>query len=134
MTSQIGTAAPCAHRDELTLDRRVIADFGNPAAGVSGFVVALIRQFIEEAGAQVEELQEAGRRLDARAVRAIAHSLRGSSDTMGARRLSALCEQLEQGASQTGFSRPEALLSDLDEEFVKVRYALKAELQGAGQR
>lgn len=133
MTCQIGTAYDVAVHEELTLDRRVIAEFGSPG-GVSGFVAALIGQFIEEAGAQVEELREAGRRLDACAVRAIAHSLRGSSSTLGARRLGALCELLEEGASQPGFSRPEALLLDLDEEFVKVRYALKAELQGAGLR
>ena len=134
MTCQIATACDDAVREELTLDRRMIAEFGNPGARVSGFVAALIGQFIEEAGAQVEELREAGRRLDARAVRAIAHSLRVSSSTLGAKRLGALCEQLERGASRPGFSRPEGLLSDLDEEFVKVRYALKAELQGAGQR
>ena len=97
-------------------------------------MIALIGQFIEEAGTQVEELREAGQRLDAPAIKAIAHSLRGSSNMLGARRLGALCQQLERVAAQPGFTRPEALLSDLDQEFVKVRYALRAELQGAGER
>jgi len=136
MTSQIATKADGVDRpEELTLDRRVIAEFGRGEAGtVPEFVIALIGQFIEEAGTQVEELREAGRRLDAPAVKAIAHSLRGSSNMLGARRLGALCQQLEHGAGQPGFTRPEALLSDLDQEFVKVRYALRAELQGAGER
>ena len=135
MTCQFVAAPDRVHCEEMTLDRRVIAEFcRGDGAPLPDFVVALIGQFIEEAGQQVEELREAGQRLDARAVRAIAHSLRGSSGTVGARRLSALCAELEQGAAQAGFSRPEALLSDLDQEFVNVRYALRAELQGAGER
>ena len=136
MTSQIATKADGFERPEdLALDRRVIAEFGRADGGaVPEFVIALIGQFIEEAGTQVEELREAGQRLDAPAIKAIAHSLRGSSNMLGARRLGALCQQLERVAAQPGFTRPEALLSDLDQEFVKVRYALRAELQGAGER
>ena len=136
MTSQIATQAEGLDRPEdLTLDRRALAALGRADGGVvPAFVAALIGQYIEEAGTQVEELREAGQRLDARAVKAIAHALRGSSTLLGARRLGALCAQLERGAGQPGFTRPEALLSDLDQEFVKVRYALRAELQGAGER
>jgi HPt (histidine-containing phosphotransfer) domain-containing protein len=136
MTSQIATKVDGPDRpEESTLDRRVIAEFGRAdGGGVPEFVVSLIGQFIEEAGTQVEELREAGQRLDAPAVKAIAHALRGSSNMLGVRRLGALCERLERLATQPGFTRPEALLSDLDQEFVKVRYALRAELQGAGER
>jgi HPt (histidine-containing phosphotransfer) domain-containing protein len=135
MTSQSGVApsATCAH--EVTLDRRVIAEFGVGEGGaVPEFVVALIGQFLEEAGAQVEQMREAGQRMDAPTLKKLAHALRGSSNMLGAKRLGALCAQLEHQAGLPGFSKPEALLSDVDEEFVKVRYALRAELQGAGER
>jgi HPt (histidine-containing phosphotransfer) domain-containing protein len=136
MTSQTGVAPNCAERpDAVTLDRRVIAEFGRGADGsVPEFVVALIGQFIEEASGQVEQMRDAGQRADAPALKAIAHSLRGSSNMLGAKRLAALCEQIERGAGQPDFSTAEALLSDVDQEFVNVRYALKAELQGAGDR
>jgi HPt (histidine-containing phosphotransfer) domain-containing protein len=136
MTSQIGDAPLGVDRlEEVTLDRRVIAGFGRDADGVPAFVVALIGQFIEEAGAQVERMREAGQRVDAPALKAIAHALRGSSMMLGATRLGCLCEQIERGAGQeAGFVWPDALLSDLDREFVKVRDALRAELQGAGTR
>jgi HPt (histidine-containing phosphotransfer) domain-containing protein len=136
MTSQIGEAPRGVDRlEEVTLDRRVIAEFGRGANGVPEFVVALIGQFIAEAGAQVERMREAGQRVDAPALKANAHALRGSSMMLGARRLGSLCEQIERSAGQeAGFASPDALLSDLDREFVKVRDALRAELPGASER
>ena len=137
MTSHIGEAPHGAIRpDEITLDTRVIAEFGRGVGGaVPEFVAALIGEFIEEAALQVERMREAGQRLDAPAMKASAHGLRGSAMMLGARRLALLCEQLEREAGQPGsYARPEALLSDLDQEFVNVRYALTAELQGAVER
>jgi HPt (histidine-containing phosphotransfer) domain-containing protein len=137
MSSHIGDAPEGVNRgDEMTLDTRVIAEFGRGLGGaVPEFVAALIEEFIQEAAVQVERMRDAGQRLDAPAMKASAHGLRGSSLMLGVRRLARLCEQLEREAGQPGsYARPEALLSDLDEEFVKVRHALKAELQGAGDR
>ena len=137
MTSQIGEAAPGVdRRDEATLDRRVIAEFGKDDGGaVPEFVVALIAGFIEEAGAQVARMRNAGQRLDAPALKVIAHALRGSSMMLGAMRLGSLCEQIEWGAGQPGgLAKSVALLADVDREFVKVRAALGVELQGAGER
>jgi HPt (histidine-containing phosphotransfer) domain-containing protein len=52
---------------------------------------------------------------------------------LGARRLGGVCEQIERRAGQeAGFARPDALLADLDREFLNVRDALRAELQGKG--
>jgi HPt (histidine-containing phosphotransfer) domain-containing protein len=135
MTSHSGVAPRATGAHEVTLDRRVIAEFGVGEGGaVPEFVVALIGQFLAEAGAQVEQMREAGQRLDAAMLKKLAHALRGSSNMLGAKRLGALCAQLEHDAGLAGFSKPEALLSDVDEEFVNVRYALRAELQGAGER
>lgn len=137
MTSHVGDAPDAVDRShEVTLDTCVIAEFGRSLGGaMPEFVVALINEFIEEATVQVERMRDAGQRLDAPALKASAHGLRGSSMMLGARRLGLLCERLEREAGQPGsFARPEALLSDIDQEFVKVQYALRAELQGAGDR
>jgi HPt (histidine-containing phosphotransfer) domain-containing protein len=134
MANQIA-AAPQAGAHDVTLDRRVIAEFGvSETGGVPEFVVGLIEQFLAEAGGQVEQMREAWQRMDAPALKKLAHALRGSSNMIGAKRLGSLCKQLEHDAGAPGFSKPEALLSDVDEEFVKLRYALRAELQGAGER
>jgi HPt (histidine-containing phosphotransfer) domain-containing protein len=137
MTSHIGEAPEGVNRrDEMTLDTQVIAEFGRGLGGaMPEFVAALIGEFIEEAAAQIERMREAGQRLDAPAMKASAHGLRGSSLMLGARRLALLCEQLEREAGQPGsYASPDVLLADLDQEFVKVRCALRAELQGAGER
>ena len=137
MTSPIGDVPEARTRPEaVTLDTRVIAEFGRGLGGaVPEFVTALIGEFIQEAAVQVERMREAGQRLDAPALKASAHGLRGSSMMLGARRLASLCEQLERDAGQPGQlheARRAAL--DLDQEFVKVRSALNAELQGTGDR
>jgi HPt (histidine-containing phosphotransfer) domain-containing protein len=64
-------------------------------------------------------------------VKASAHSLKGSSMSMGAKRLATLCKQVEDEADRHPDAevRP-ALMAQLDREYAKVRYALEAERQG----
>jgi DNA-binding response OmpR family regulator len=133
--SSAGATAQSERWSEETLDRRVMAEFRNAGTdGVPAFMLALIGQFIEEAASQVEMLRDAGRRLDRGALRATAHSLKGSSMTMGARRLAALCAQVEEHVDRDpGGAVVSALIAQLDQEFVKVRDALEAEQQGVSQ-
>jgi DNA-binding response OmpR family regulator len=125
-------AAASAGQSDETLDRRVIAEFREGAGdGVSAFMVALIDQFIEEAASQVELLRDAGQRLDVGVLKATAHSLKGSAMTMGAKKLAALCLQMEDHAARhSSGAVTSALMAQLDQEFVKVRTALEAERQG----
>jgi DNA-binding response OmpR family regulator len=124
-------AAPGQAANE-TLDRRVIAQFREAdTPGAPDFSVMLIDEFIKEAASQLELLREARQRQDVRALKATAHSLKGSSMTMGARRLATLCTQMETHADRRAVTS--ALMTELDLEFVKVREALEAERKGAGQ-
>jgi len=131
VTSAPATVPSGQHSDE-TLDRGVIAQFRQETTdGVPAFMLALIDQFIEEAATQVEALRDAGQRLDVAALKAGAHSLKGSSMTMGAKRLAALCLQMEDHAARhPSGAVTSALMVQLDQEFVKVRTALEAERQG----
>jgi HPt (histidine-containing phosphotransfer) domain-containing protein len=61
-------------------------------------------------------------------LKAIAHSLKGSSMTMGAKRLASLCAQLEHADHQD--ETVITLIADVDREFVAVRSALIAERPG----
>jgi CheY-like chemotaxis protein len=132
--SALATAAPGQAADE-TLDRRVIAQFREgDAPGAQDFSMMLIDEFIKEAASQLLLLGDARQRQDVRALKAIAHSLKGSSMTMGARRLATLCTQMETHAdSHPGGAVTSVLMTELDQEFVKVREALEAERKGAGQ-
>jgi DNA-binding response OmpR family regulator len=128
------TAVPPRQTDE-TLDRRMIAEFRQASApGAPDFALALIDQFILEAASQVEMIRDAGQRLDVGTLKATAHSLKGSSLTMGASRLAALCAQMEDHAGRNPSGAvTSALITQLDQELVKVRDALEAERQGARQ-
>jgi DNA-binding response OmpR family regulator len=118
-----------------TLDRSVIAQFREAdTPGAQDFSLMLIDEFIKEAASQLELLRDARQRRDVRALKATAHSLKGSSMTMGARRLATLCTQMETHADcHPGGAITSALMTELNQEFVKVREALEAERKGAGQ-
>lgn len=114
-----------------TFDRRVLAQYGDDeAADLPDFVLSLIDLFIEEAGSQVELLRVVAGRLDAAAMKTTAHSLKGSSMTIGAQRLAVLCAQMEAVADCGDAAVTTALVAEFDREFEKVRFALTAERQG----
>jgi PleD family two-component response regulator len=116
-----------------TLDLAVIDGFHD--AGAPEFTRRLIDQFIQEASARVLTLKEAARRADAPALKAVAHSLKGSSMIMGAARLAALCAQVEEQVALTpGAEVTPALLTEIDEELARVQHALAAEREGIGHR
>jgi CheY-like chemotaxis protein len=127
------TAASSRASNE-TLDRSVIAQFREiDTPGAPDFSLMLIDEFIKEAASQLGLLRDARQRQDVRALKAIAHSLKGSSMTMGARRLATLCTQMETHADRHPGAVTLALMTELDQEFVKLREALEAERKGAGQ-
>jgi DNA-binding response OmpR family regulator len=118
-----------------TLDRRVIAEFREAnTPGAPDFALMLIDEFIKEAGAQLELLRDAWQHRDPRALKATAHSLKGSSLTMGAKRLATLCTEMEAQADlHPGGAVTSAPMTELEQEFARVRAALEAERQGASQ-
>jgi DNA-binding response OmpR family regulator len=124
------TDAPAAPNQDAnqTLDRAAIAEFRS--IGAPDFTRSLIDQFIKEAESQVETLKDARQRLDVPVVKATAHSLKGSSMTMGARKLALLCTELEESTVlDPGRMIPLDLMAEIDREFVKVRDALAIERQ-----
>ena len=108
-----------------TLDPEVIAGFQQGPADMASFTIMLIDQFIAEAQQRVETLHDAAQRQDTAVLRDTAHSLRGSSHIMGARRLGALCRDLEDQARHGAFSP--ALIGAVDRELMQVRAAFAIE-------
>ena len=64
---------------------------------------------------------------DAPAMKLAAHSLKGSSSTMGAKRMAALCDELETLARNATLGGAPALIVALYAEFVRVEAALQVE-------
>jgi HPt (histidine-containing phosphotransfer) domain-containing protein len=117
---------------DQTLDGSVLARFRelDPA-----FTQRLIDQFLSEAESRVHTLRDAAEGHDSPALSAVAHALKGSAMTMGVRRLAALCVQIEeQVAANPSVVVTPALLTDIDQELVRVRHALATEPPGGQAR
>jgi HPt (histidine-containing phosphotransfer) domain-containing protein len=117
---------PMAVLLDQTLDRSVLAQFRDED-DPPDFVISLIDLFLHETESQVDSLRTAGYGSDMGTLKAIAHSLKGSSMTMGAKRLGSLCAEIEARAARQERTVITDLIADVDREFVKVRSALIAE-------
>jgi HPt (histidine-containing phosphotransfer) domain-containing protein len=91
-------------------------------------VAELAGMFLDDARSGLQALEEAVEEGDAPAVERVAHTLKGSSGNMGARRMSDLCAQLEDAGAAGDFARSTELLERLREEFGRVDRALGAEV------
>jgi HPt (histidine-containing phosphotransfer) domain-containing protein len=122
-----GTPAP----HERAIDASVIDDFRGPemSRSANDFVIKLIGDYLAESAKCMTALRDAVVQSDATAVRIAAHSLKGSSSTMGAKRMAALCDELETLARTTILGGAPALVVALDDEFVRVEAALQIERQ-----
>jgi CheY-like chemotaxis protein len=118
-----------------TLDRSILAAFRQAdGPGSSNFTGNLIDLFLREAASQIEILKVAARCSDTRGLEATAHSLKGSSMTIGANRLAALCARVEgDAAGNRGGVAAEVVLAEFDREFVRVRDALAGERHSQDQ-
>jgi HPt (histidine-containing phosphotransfer) domain-containing protein len=88
----------------------------------------LAESFSGDIGSALPAVREAASAGDARSVERIAHALKGSSGSMGARRMSAICAELQDAGGSGDLPRVPGLLGRLEGEFGRVRAALEAEL------
>lgn len=97
--------------------------------GEADLVVELIDLYLEDAAAKMGGLREALAKSDETMLRRLAHCLRGSSGNLGARRMAALCAELEHIDSDDVLQKAEGLLLSLEQEFEHVGATLAAERQ-----
>lgn len=93
-------------------------------AGEDGFAL-IAREFLSSSRRLIEEMDRSAAGGDAAALRRSAHSLRGSSGSLGADRMAALCVEIER-ALAAGAARPalQELVRGLAEEFAAVGRSL----------
>jgi signal transduction histidine kinase/CheY-like chemotaxis protein len=82
---------------------------------------AVVRQYLEDAGASLDGLRAAAARHDRRAIEAAAHRLKGSSGLVGAVDVGRICQGLVDGSRA-----PETAIEELDRELAHVRSWLTA--------
>jgi len=96
------------------------------------FLQELVGIFLRDSASLMAELRtayEGGARAECQR---IAHKLRGSCATIGARRMMKLTAEMEELGDEAAAARGGAVLADLEEEFAAVRGALLTEKRRAG--
>ena len=92
----------------------------------SGFLVRVTRAFLEQAPQQLATLAASVEQSDADSVALVAHSLKGSSATIGARRLAEICAELERVPLAGDRTEATARVRAAEAAFVQVQEALTA--------
>jgi PAS domain S-box-containing protein len=87
----------------------------------------MITLFLQSSERLLAEMRQALSRTDFVGLKASAHSLKGSSSNLGARRLASLCASLEKGALAADSAPAEEALACVETEFASVRKMLMAE-------
>ena len=126
--TQTHTISPAVTRDGV--DISVLTNFEEiQIEGEPDLIVELIELYLEDAPRQMAVMQKALTNIDVLALVRAAHSLRGSSASLGARQMAALCEELEQIGCTDSFQKANLFLLRLEQEFMRVRQAFIAERQ-----
>jgi HPt (histidine-containing phosphotransfer) domain-containing protein len=108
------------------LDPEVITDLrGLQEAGGSNVFAELVSMFINELPVRLAGIRAALDRRDPEALKQEAHRLKGSSQQMGAMRLSALCHEMERLGRAHELANVR-LLDEAEQEGLRVREALIA--------
>lgn len=124
-------------RRPRVVDARVVKGAIDPAViasldeaweeGDADLVVELIDLYVGDAPQWVEAMRAAAAGDDATVLKRAAHTLKGSSGSLGVRQVAETCSLLEQLNDSDSAARVEELLQQLDREFATARAALAAE-------
>jgi PAS domain S-box-containing protein len=114
---------------EAPLDESVLESLRElQGEGEPDILRELIALFLDDIPPQLAALREAIAGDDAHSVERIAHTLKGSSGNMGAKRMVAICSELQDVGASGNLSNAPELLERLGGEFGRVRTALEAEI------
>jgi len=99
------------------------------AEGEPDLIVELIDLYLEDAPRKVASMLEAVALADEGALGRAAHSLKGSSASLGAGQVAALCGELERTGDDGSFKWAGALLARVGQELERARRVFAAERQ-----
>ena len=112
------SSAPRSPDAQAILDPTLLDSLRNLRfEGEADPVAEIIDLFLRDTPVRLGEALDAGRRRDAAGLRAAAHTLKGSANNLGARRLGAAAGQLELEAAAGRWGTTDALLAEAEHEF-----------------
>lgn len=118
--------APAAAEEAVDLAALLRLE-GARVEGEPDLIVELIDLYAEDAPRRLASIRGALAAKDLTALRRAAHGLKGSSASLGARKVEALCEKLERSPGRELLLGGETLLSCLERELVRARRAFADE-------
>jgi HPt (histidine-containing phosphotransfer) domain-containing protein len=121
------TPTPQSHAEVLApnpLDEQIIGDLRTEGGSLFADLVDL---FLADAPAGILEISDAFAGNDLKTVALLAHRLKGSALTFGARKLGELCQGLELAGKAGELAKAQALFNQLTPECSRVSDALRAE-------
>ncbi len=126
MAKTSAALALAADTENDAVDMTVLLSFED---GETDLVVELIDLYLQDAPVRIEAIKEAVAKSDGAALKRAAHSLKGSSGTLGVRQLAAVCDVLERLANDSLTPEAAAMLHRLETEFARVQEAMLSERQ-----
>jgi HPt (histidine-containing phosphotransfer) domain-containing protein len=129
LTKASETSAWGADVESESVDMTVLLSFEELQRDSEGdLLVELIALYLQDAPERIDAIRTAVAKADRDSLRRAAHSLKGSSGTLGVRQLATICEELECLANDKLTPSMTAALHRLEAEFVRVQAALISEL------
>jgi two-component system sensor histidine kinase/response regulator len=114
---------PRAAKESLNaaVDDSALAEFANLETENPGFLADLIELFLQDTAQSVARLRTLAAKNNLREINFLAHKIKGSSGTFGAKYLSRLCQELEQSCRADDLSAARRLTLEVQNEFARVK-------------
>ncbi len=114
---------------EIAIDKAVLQELKEIAGDAPEMVVEIIDSYLEDAPRLLGEMSQAIEQEQAKLLRMSAHSMKSSSASVGAIKLSELCKELEYIGRGGATEGADAILSQAKAEYKRVENALRDEIQ-----
>jgi HPt (histidine-containing phosphotransfer) domain-containing protein len=116
---------------DAAIDDAILDQLLETVGGDTTFLAELITSYLADSPPLLEEMERSTAAGDAASLRRAAHTLKSTSASLGAMRLSAICRDIEAAAS--GGALPTANVADVAAEFRAAGAALAARASRATQ-
>ncbi len=114
---------------EIVIDQAVLEELKEMAEGDYEMVVEIIDCYLEETPILLDEISQAVAQEQAELLRKSAHTMKSSSASVGATKLSQLCKELEFIGRRETTEGADVILSQAKAEYERVENALQDEIQ-----
>jgi two-component system sensor histidine kinase/response regulator len=134
--SAAAPSVPASHAAaEITIDLAVLDELRLLGEATDqDFLAEIVNEFVHDTEPRLIDLRDAAALGDAELVGRIAHSIKGSGDQLGGRRLALSCGRLERKAVTGRLAQGQTDLQEVEFDYQELCHALGQQLASAGRR